>query len=114
MVTWTDYDQVVIMCNDCGAEGPPVNDDYKQTDKDLAAQKWNERSPGHGSVGAMSEEPRVRVITGASDVVEEIRRLLGIPRLVQWFKVEVEMHQPVFVECRFIPEKPGKPDEAEQ
>jgi len=54
------------------------------------------------------------VITGASDVVEEIRRLLGIPRLVQWFKVEVEMHQPVFVECRFIPEKPGKPDEAEQ
>ena len=50
MVTWTDYDQVVIMCNDCGAEGPPVNDDYKQTGKDLAAQKWNERAPGQGSV----------------------------------------------------------------
>jgi len=44
-------------------------------------------------------------MTGASDVVEEIRRLLGIPRLVQWFKVEVKMDQAVFVECRFIPEE---------
>jgi len=62
----------------------------------------------------MSEEPRVRMITDASDTVEEIRRLLGIPRLVQWFKVEVKMDQVVFVECRFIPEEPDEADEAEQ